>query len=117
MAEIKCPKCGAVFQIDESDYNKIVNQVRDKEFTKEMEYRVKHFEKEKEDAVSIARSEEERRGYEALAKTKEELTGNINELNSTIQDLRARLARFEKDKDFAVSDVSEENDKVLLELT
>lgn len=116
MAEIKCPKCGAVFQIDESDYNKIVNQVRDKEFTKEMEYRVKHFEKEKEDAVSIARSEEERRGYEALAKTKEELTGNINELNSTIQDLRARLARFEKDKEIAVRDVSEEKDKEILQL-
>ena len=29
MKEIKCPKCGEVFSVDESDYNAIVNQVRD----------------------------------------------------------------------------------------
>lgn len=51
MQEIKCPECGKIFQIDESAYSKIVSQVRDAEFSKEMEFRVKHFEKEKEDAV------------------------------------------------------------------
>lgn len=36
MQEIKCPKCGEVFQVDESGYAAIVKQVRDKEFEKEI---------------------------------------------------------------------------------
>ena len=33
MQEIKCPKCGEVFQVDETGYAAIVKQVRDREFT------------------------------------------------------------------------------------
>ena len=36
MQEIKCPKCGEVFQVDEAGYAAIVKQVRDKEFNKEL---------------------------------------------------------------------------------
>lgn len=32
MSQIKCPKCGEIFQIDETSYSEIVKQVRDKEF-------------------------------------------------------------------------------------
>ena len=36
MQEIKCPKCGEVFQVDKSLYASIVKQVRDNEFLKEV---------------------------------------------------------------------------------
>ena len=36
MQEIKCPKCGEAFAVDESGYAQIVQQVRDKEFEKEL---------------------------------------------------------------------------------
>jgi hypothetical protein len=39
MQEIKCPHCGQVFTVDESGYQQIVSQVRDKEFHKELERR------------------------------------------------------------------------------
>ena len=35
MNEIKCPKCGEVFQVDEAGYAAIVRQVKDKEFERE----------------------------------------------------------------------------------
>ena len=35
MNEIKCPKCGTHIQIDESNYESILKQIRDKEFEKE----------------------------------------------------------------------------------
>ena len=35
MQEIKCPKCGEVFQVDETGYAQIVKQVRDREFDEE----------------------------------------------------------------------------------
>lgn len=39
MQEIKCPNCGEVFVVDESGYAQIVQQVRDKEFDKELRRR------------------------------------------------------------------------------
>ena len=41
MKEIKCPKCGEVFSVDESDYNAIVKQVRDETFKEEVNERIK----------------------------------------------------------------------------
>ncbi len=37
--EIKCPKCGEIFLVDESGYAQIVQQIRDKEFEKELKRR------------------------------------------------------------------------------
>ena len=47
MQEIKCPNCGEVFMVDESGYAQIVQQVRDKEFDKELKKREKDFEEMK----------------------------------------------------------------------
>ena len=41
MHEIKCPKCGEVFTVDESGYAAIVGQVRDEEFHRELAQREK----------------------------------------------------------------------------
>ena len=36
MNELKCPKCGNVFKVDEADYGYIVNQVKNHEFEAEV---------------------------------------------------------------------------------
>ena len=36
MKELKCPKCGNVFFVDEADYASIVSQVKDAEFHEEV---------------------------------------------------------------------------------
>ena len=45
MKELKCPKCGNVFTVDESDYADIVNQVKNGEFESELNRRMKEAEK------------------------------------------------------------------------
>ena len=40
MAEIRCPHCGEVFAVDETEYAQIVKQVRDAEFEKDIAERV-----------------------------------------------------------------------------
>ena len=45
MQQIRCPHCGEVFTIDESNYNSIVSQVRDHVFSEELERRQKELEK------------------------------------------------------------------------
>ena len=92
MQEIKCPKCGEVFQVDESGYSAIVKQVRDKEFTKELSEREERFEAEKENAVQLARLEAER-------KFNEKLTVKENE----ISEYKSRLSSFDKDKELEIS--------------
>ena len=56
MQEIKCPKCGEVFQVDESGYAQIVQQVRNKEFDKELSRREQQFAEEKNTAVKIKKT-------------------------------------------------------------
>ena len=36
MTELKCPHCGQVFTVDESELDSIVNQIRDSEFKNDM---------------------------------------------------------------------------------
>lgn len=40
MKEIKCPKCGSVFSVDEADYAGILTQVKNDEFRRELDQRL-----------------------------------------------------------------------------
>ncbi len=40
MRELKCPKCGNVFSVDEADYASIVSQVKGAEFDAEVSRRI-----------------------------------------------------------------------------
>lgn len=54
MAQIKCPHCGKAFTVDESEYASIVKQVRDAEFERDIEERVRLVEKNQGSAVAAA---------------------------------------------------------------
>ena len=67
MAEIRCPHCGEVFQVDETEYAQIVRQVRDAEFTRELKAREQMAERERTSAVALARATVERELAQAIA--------------------------------------------------
>lgn len=54
MAQIKCPHCGKAFTVDESEYASIVKQVRDAEFERDIEERVRLVEKNQGSVVAAA---------------------------------------------------------------
>ena len=81
MNVIKCPNCGTVFQINETDYESIVKQIRDKEFEKEITSREMQYKIDKENAIKIAESNIEKKLTEELNKKIIE----INELQSTLK--------------------------------
>lgn len=121
MQEIKCPKCGEVFQVDESGYSAIVQQVRDKEFSKELKSREAQFELEKDNAVQLAKLAIEKDLSEKLiqkdseiAKLKAEITteqiSKKSEISETIAqkdkeivELKNKLASFDKDKELELT--------------
>ncbi len=104
MNEIKCPNCGTVFQVDESSYDSIVKQVRDREFSKEIEDREKHYSQEKETAVKLAKTE-----------AAEILNKELSKKEAEIIDLQAKLKAEENNKNVAVLKAVSEKDKELSE--
>lgn len=71
MQEIKCPKCGEIFQVDESGYAEIVRQVRDKEFRQELERRETELTEKNDSELLLVRAEQERKLEARLAEEKE----------------------------------------------
>ena len=102
MQEIKCPKCGEVFQVDESGYAAIVKQVRDKEFEKEVDMRESQFASEKEIAIMLAKAESEKRFNET-----------ISQKDILISQLQSKIDAQDSAQKLAVSDIAAEKDKEL----
>lgn len=57
MHEIICPHCNKAFKIDEAGYADIIKQVRDSEFEKQLHDRLELAEKDKLNAVELAKNE------------------------------------------------------------
>ncbi len=75
MNQIKCPHCGTVFTINETEYSQLLAQVRGHEFEKEIHERL----------------ERERALFEEQAKN--QLQANLSEKDKEIADLQARLEK------------------------
>ena len=105
MNEIKCPKCGEVFQVDESGYAAILKQVRDKEFSKEIANREKQFENDKENALKMAEILQEANYKKVLA-----------EKDSKITELKTQITTEQKEKQNAIKDIENKAEKEILEL-
>ncbi len=82
MQEIKCPKCGEVFQIDEAGYAEIVKQVRNREFNDELQRQKATLDSEKKMAVELAVTQAKSQKDDEIAKLKNQLAAQSNELNN-----------------------------------
>lgn len=107
MNEIKCPKCGTVFQIDEADYDSIVKQIRDKEFDKEISSREEQHKVDRENAVKLAE-----------AHIKEELGQELNKKDLEISELKLSLKiSEEKTINKVEKEYQEQINKLQLQIT
>jgi hypothetical protein len=109
MHEIICPHCSKAFKIDEAGYADILKQVRDGEFEQQLHERLELAEKEKSNAVELAKSELSSE-LQKVAATKE----------AKIQDLKAQLDTGEVSKKLAVTEalaaVEKERDTLINKL-
>ena len=93
MKEIKCPKCGTMFQIDETDYYSIVKQIRDKEFQDEINKREESFNKELNNSLKLIKAETEKDLYDKLNKKNIELNELKIELKNKEEILKSNLEK------------------------
>lgn len=92
MKEIKCPKCGEVFQVDESGYAAIVKQVRDKEFEKELSDRKAQFDAEKQAAVKLMQAQTMQQMSEEISSLKQQLAASQSKLKAQAEAEESRLS-------------------------
>ena len=97
MNEIKCPKCGTLFNIDEQDYDSIIKQIRDHEFEKQIQQREKIFENEKENALKLNSSELEKKYQIELLKKDEELNKLKNDIDNSNQKMNDEIKNIKID--------------------
>ena len=145
MAQIRCPHCGEVFQVDETEYAQIARQVRDAEFQRELAARERSAERERESAVeaAAARAREEvlavaarkdaeiaqlkarvQEGSDALALERaraekslaEQLAERERQIARLTEQLRARESAFDAEKALAVTQATGEQDRRIVEL-
>ena len=108
MREIKCPKCGEVFQVDESGYAAIVKQVRDKEFRKEISEREKQFAEDKDSAIKLAKAEAGKDFQDELDKDKATIAGLQSKLAALEEREKQYAAERENAIKLALADVQRE---------
>jgi len=105
MKDLRCPSCGKTFKIDPTDYDDLLNQIRDDEFTKQInEY--KNF----ADLIKTKEIENTKKDFEIIIQNqKKNLEQNINDLKSELN-----LAHI--DKNNALKEIKNISDKELINL-
>lgn len=96
MKELKCPKCGNVFVVDEADYISIANQVRNNEFHNDLEARIREMEE-------TARSQREA----DTLRVREEFIAKMGQKEQQIALLKAELQK--KDDQTKIALLEEKN--------
>jgi len=112
MHEIKCPKCGEVFQVDESGYAELLNQVRNDAFEEELHKRAREIEDRNKDSIKMAKMEQEKSFAEVITEKDKEIANKQLE----IELLKNKLAMGDSEKKLAVSEAVRDKDKEIADI-
>ena len=120
MNELKCPHCGQVFQVDESGYADLVRQVRDDQFATELHERAAAMERERMQAVELAKREADGERQRVVAQRDAQIAELRAQLKASAgeQELAAQKAAAEarRESERAASDLQREVDRLQSEL-
>lgn len=105
MNEIKCPNCGEVFTVNESQYSELLAQVRTTEFDKEIHARI-------EQALALEKQKAQNEQQQALSQKESE----IQELKATISNFESQKELIKKNTEQALSGKLSDKEKELVEL-
>lgn len=106
MKELKCPKCGNAFVVDEADYASIVNQVKNAEFNDELNRRVEELHKQyqaEQKSVTLKAEQD----YQKLLSEKElELSRKESDIARLIEQMNniSKTAQLEFNKELSKRD-------------
>lgn len=96
MAELKCPKCGTTFKVDDTSYADILNQVRNHEFEAELEKRLEQSLRSEKQSHQAEIAELKAKFEQASTELKAKLAQNKTEFE-------AKLAQSKTEQELAVA--------------
>lgn len=96
MAELKCPKCGTTFKVDDTSYADILNQVRNHEFEAELEKRLEQSLRNEKQSHQAEIAELKAKFEQASTELKAKLAQNKTEFE-------AKLAQSKTEQELAVA--------------
>ncbi len=111
MHEIKCPKCGEVFQVDESGYAELLSQVRNEAFEDELHKRARELEEKNKNDIKMAQMEQEK-SFNAAMTNKDKA---IADKDMEIQQLKSKLEMNDSQQKLAITEAVSNKDKILAE--
>lgn len=100
MNEIKCPKCSAIFKVDEAGFADILKQVRDRKFEEELHTRLDLEKKDRESAIKL---------IEANLKNSQQ--AELANKDKEIMQLKAKLENGETEKKLSVTEAVQKIEK------
>ena len=112
MHEIKCPKCGEVFQVDESGYAELLSQVRNEAFEEELHKRARELEDKNKSDLKMAQMQQEKSFAEVISDKDKEIANKEME----IQKLKNQISMGESEKKLAVSEAIRDKDKEIADI-
>jgi len=122
MQEIICPNCKKIFKVDDAGFADILKQVRDHQFEKELEDRLRIAAKEKDSAVKLAEANTKNTLQTDFAKKEKDLTELIANKNrelaeletqkeSELSGMKSKISNAELEKKLAVTEAINEIEK------
>ena len=111
MHEIKCPKCGEIFQVDESGYAELLSQVRNEAFEEELHKRAMELENKNKNDIKMAQMEQEK-SFNAALTNKDKA---IADKDMQIQQLKNKIEMNDSEKKLAITEAVNCKDKILAE--
>ena len=112
MHEIKCPKCGEVFQVDESGYAELLSQVRNEAFEEELHKRAKELEDKNKSDIKMAQMQQEKTFAQVISDKDREIANKEME----IQKLKNQISMGDSEKKLAVSEAIRDKDKEIADI-
>lgn len=112
MKELKCPKCGNVFSVDEADYASIVSQVRTAEFDAEVERRMAELHERHVAEQELAKTRTEQSFQNEINKKDLELSDKDKEITT----LKKQLETIEATNQAAMTKALAEKDREIAAL-
>ena len=112
MHEIKCPKCGETFKVDEGNYAAILSQVRTQEFEEEVHEKLAQANKQHETDLKLHEEQIKNKAQEELSKKDKEILSLKNELENKDKELvsakNAEIANLEAKKNEEITKLKAE---------
>ena len=99
MKELKCPKCGSVFTVDEADYASILQQVKNQEFEAELRRRMAEMDSRHKAEQQLASAKAEQDFQSKLNRKVLELGAKEAEMTKLKSEKEAEIARLRQQLD------------------